>query len=162
VGAEKRLCVQNDTPTGKGHAGVFDSLSAIRRHSSSIKSVGRLLAGAEVSSYREHPDRLWDSLCFQSSGYRETFLGVKRSVCDADHLFPSGAEVNKWVRSDINTYFLSQEYGIRDFVHLAVIIPSDRSSPIILFITNNRNQGVKQRKAKRNLEKRENVYFDVL
>ena len=38
VGAEKWLCVQDNTQTERGHAGVFDSLSAIRRHSSSIKA----------------------------------------------------------------------------------------------------------------------------
>jgi len=95
VGAEKRLCVQDDTQTEKGHAGVFDSLSAIRRHSSSIKAwvdswLGQRCPRTEIiqTGSGTHSDS-------NPVGTGKPFLVVNRSLCDADHLFPSGVKVNK-------------------------------------------------------------------
>ena len=117
VGAEKRLCVQDDTQTEKGHAGVFDSLSAIRRLSFSIKAWFDSWLGKRCS--RTDNIQMVSGVHSASNpmGTGEPFLGVELSECEAGHLlvFPSGAEFNKCVRSDINICFSSQECGNRYF-----------------------------------------------
>jgi hypothetical protein len=115
VGAEKRLCVQDDTQTERGHADVFDTLNAIRRYSSSIKAWFDSWLGQRCSrtDYIQTGSVIHSASNLMGTG--GTFLGVKLSECEASHLFPSGAEVNKCVRSDINTCFISQEEGNRYF-----------------------------------------------
>jgi hypothetical protein len=115
MGAEKRLCVQDDTQTEKGHAGVFDSLSAIRRHSSGIKAWFDSWLGQRCLRTDNILKGSGTHSASNPMGTAEPFLGVKRSECEAGHLFPSGAEVNKCVRSDMNARFISQEYGNRYF-----------------------------------------------
>jgi hypothetical protein len=93
----------------KRHAGVLDSLFAIRRHSSSMKAWFDLW----LEQWCSRRDNIQTGSGIHSvsnpMGNGEPFLGVMRSKCEAGHLFPSGAKVNKCVRSDINTCFLSQE-----------------------------------------------------
>ena len=79
---------------------MCDSLSAMRRHSSSIK--------AWFDSWLRQTCLRTDNIQKGSGthsasnpvGNGEPFLGVKRSECEAGHLLPSGAKVNKCVRSD--------------------------------------------------------------
>jgi len=57
------------------------------------------IKGWEFFSPPPRPDRLWGPPSLLSNGYQELFLslGVKRPGREADHLFPSSAEVkNTW------------------------------------------------------------------
>ena len=160
MGAEKRLWEQDDTQTEKGHAGVFDSLSSIRRHSSSTK------AGSTPG---------WGRVVFVQTTSKPALRSIQLQIqWVPGNLFSGYSSRNvrpvtyfrlvpKLINASslISTHILSpRNREIRIFEHLAVIVPSDRSFPIILFTTNNRSRGVKQWKAKINFKKeRESIFL---
>jgi hypothetical protein len=63
---------------------------------SSVSTVTTLRAGRsefELLSSPPRSDRLWAPSSLLSNGYRDLILRVKRPVREADHSFPSSAEV---------------------------------------------------------------------